>query len=115
MKRPQEEDFKVKYVNGVAETSSVTKQYSRAQDDYIDYLEDKIKFLQDNSTPPIILGKPRVFLDDFIEDFEETIRSCIEKAKEYQYEINDLDIDDGYFDQWVYDLEEMLHFINEKL
>ena len=39
MGRPKKEDFKVEYIKGVAEISSVTKQYSRAQDLYIDHLE----------------------------------------------------------------------------
>mgnify|MGYP000992128458 CR=1 FL=1 len=39
MDRPKKEDFKVEYIKGVAEISSVTKQYSRAQDLYINYLE----------------------------------------------------------------------------
>ena len=39
MDRPKKEDFKVEYIKGVAEISSVTKQYSRAQDLYIDHLE----------------------------------------------------------------------------
>lgn len=39
MKRPKIEDFSVIYVNGVAEVNSVLKQYSKAQDAYIDYME----------------------------------------------------------------------------
>ena len=39
MKRPNIENIKVEYINGVAEISSVVKQYSRLQDNYIDYLE----------------------------------------------------------------------------
>lgn len=39
MNRPKKEDFKPKYKNGFSESSSVIKQYSKAQDLYIDYLE----------------------------------------------------------------------------
>lgn len=43
MKRPKTEDFKVKYNRGDAELCSLTKQYSKAQDEYIDYLKRAIK------------------------------------------------------------------------
>ena len=39
MNRPKKEDFDVVYVKGDAETSSIIKQYSKAQDSYIDHLE----------------------------------------------------------------------------
>ena len=39
MKRPKVEDFKVEYIKGCAEISSVIKQYSKAQDLYINELE----------------------------------------------------------------------------
>lgn len=39
MKRPKKEDYKVKYSNGTADNSSIIKQYSKAQDLYIDHLE----------------------------------------------------------------------------
>lgn len=39
MKRPGKKDFQVQYHKGEAEHCSVIKQYSKAQDEYIDYLE----------------------------------------------------------------------------
>jgi hypothetical protein len=39
MKRPKIEDFKTEYKHGSAESSSIIKQYSKAQDLYINYLE----------------------------------------------------------------------------
>lgn len=39
MKRPKIEDFKPKYTKGVAEIASVAKQYVKALEIYIDYLE----------------------------------------------------------------------------
>ena len=42
MKRPKVEDFKVKYTKGIAEINSVIKQYSKAQDLYINYLEQSL-------------------------------------------------------------------------
>lgn len=43
MNRPKIEDFKPKYTKGVAEIASVAKQYVKAQDEYIDYLEQQVK------------------------------------------------------------------------
>ena len=39
MERPKIKDFKPEYKHGFAESSSVIKQYSKAQDLYIDHLE----------------------------------------------------------------------------
>ena len=42
MKRPKIEDFKVEYTKGIVEIASVIKQYSKAQDLYINHLEQLI-------------------------------------------------------------------------
>lgn len=39
MKRPKIEDFKVEFTKGITEIASARKQYSKAQDLYIDELE----------------------------------------------------------------------------
>ena len=39
MERPKIEDFKVEYTKGFAEIASARKQYSKAQDLYINHLE----------------------------------------------------------------------------
>lgn len=39
MKRPKIEDFKVEFIKGIAEIASARRQYSKAQDLYIDHLE----------------------------------------------------------------------------
>ncbi|MCA9357496.1 hypothetical protein KC872_04760 [Candidatus Kaiserbacteria bacterium] len=46
MNRPNIENFKPKYTKGVAEIASVAKQYVKAQEDYIDYLEQQVKNLR---------------------------------------------------------------------
>jgi len=65
MERPKKENFKVEFNKGETELCSVTKQYSRAQDEYIDYLEEmntpsKIKEMNVTETPErwVILKLP---------------------------------------------------------
>lgn len=41
MERPNREDFKPEYSKGFAEVASAIKQYSKKQDEYIDYLLSK--------------------------------------------------------------------------
>jgi len=53
MNRPKIEDFKPKYTKGVAEIASVAKQYVKAQDEYIDYLEQQVK----NCSIPNVVGR----------------------------------------------------------
>ena len=56
MKRPNKENIKVQYRNGVAEISSVVKQYSRQQDKYIDYLESELIKLNKSDVSVTVCG-----------------------------------------------------------
>ncbi len=73
MKRPRKDFFKIKYVKGGGELSNIIKQYSKAQDEYIDYLEQ--------ITIPAVM------------------RSCFYEAwKKWRNEE-----DEEKFEQWLYD------------
>jgi hypothetical protein len=60
MERPKIEDFKTEYKHGFAESSSIIKQYSKAQDLYINYLEQleltAVVQVCDNCKTPTIKG-----------------------------------------------------------